>query len=501
MIRAAILAVLLVVGALAPSPRPAWADGDLGKVKHFVFIMQENRSFDNYFGALPYVPLGAYHPCATPRDKLLDHRCVDGLTCQPGPGGELACSNYNLDANGQKVFAYHDRRICTASGLDHGWVESHHEANWAAPDRTRFASPNDGFVRQNASDNPHQDVLNETIGFYTQDELPFYYALAQTFAIDDRYHASVIGPTLPNRLYYMAATSFGHTTTGEAIPPLPAGYQPPTGTLLDLMDAAGVTWTSYYSDLSASFYLRPYLSPHVKPIAQLATDVANGDLADVVYVDSNFGILDPSAESDEAPPNNIRRGEYFVAQQVAAIRNSALWKDTVIVITYDEHGGCYDHVAPPKARQHHKPNPDGIAPGQCADLSNPPFSLRPGGGANCTESRSDAADTCPGFTPTGPYPRRCPNYAQYGFRVPFIVVSPFAKPGYVSHTLGDHTSLIALVEKRFLTPAGQRRHPALTLRDANASTLEDLFDFDRSPSLDTPIPAAPPESPADEGCS
>jgi phospholipase C len=86
---------------------------------------------------------------------------------------------------------------------------------------TYFSSPNDGFVRQNETDNPHQDVDYDTIGFFTQDELPFYYALAQTFAIDDRFHASVIGPTLPNRLYYMAATSFGHTTTGEAIPPIP----------------------------------------------------------------------------------------------------------------------------------------------------------------------------------------------------------------------------------------------------------------------------------------
>src|SRR5262249_58861280 len=102
----------------------------------------------------------------------------------------------------------------------------------------------------------------------TRDELPFYYALAEPFAIDDRYHASVIGPTLPNRLYFMAATSFGHTTTGEAIPPIPDGYRPITGTLLDLMDEHQVSWMSYYSDLPASAYLRPFVSEHLAPVSR-----------------------------------------------------------------------------------------------------------------------------------------------------------------------------------------------------------------------------------------
>jgi phospholipase C len=479
---------------------PVRADGDLGKVNHLVFMMQENRSFDNYFGALPYVPGGPYHPCGG-KLRPNDHQCVDGLTCTVASGGGLTCSNSNLNAQGEQVFAFHNRLICGRSGLDHGWPASHHEANWLHPERTFRASPNDGFVRQNESDNPHQDVDPETIGFFTQDELPFYYALAQTFAISDRYHASVIGPTLPNRLYFMAATSFGHTTTGEAIPPLPAGYRPITGTLFDLMDEHNVSWMSYYSDLPASAYLRPFETTHRAPISQFASDLAAGHLADVTYVDPDFGILHGATESDEAPPNSIRRGQFFVAQNVAAIRNSQFWKDTIIVITYDEHGGCYDHVRPPRARQHGKRTPDGIAPGQCADLSNPPASEERAAGAHCSESMDDAASTCAAFTPTGRYPTSCPSFNQYGFRVPFIVVSPFAKPHYVSHTLGDHTSLVALVEKRFMSD-GQpgRGYPSLTERDAAADTLEDLFDFDHSPSLNAPIPAAPPESSTDAGC-
>jgi phospholipase C len=501
MTRRAIPTLLTLTCLMVPAMRPrvARADGDLRKANHLVFIMQENRSFDQYFGALPYVPGGAYHPCTGPR-KRWDHQCVDGLTCQAGEGGELSCSNSNSNLAGQQIFAFHNRRICLRSGLDHGWPASHREANWEHPEDTARSSPNDGFVRQNESDNPHQDTDFDTIGYYTQDELPFYYALAQTFAIGDRYHASVIGPTLPNRLYYMAGTSFGHTTTGEAIPPIPDGYRPITGTLFDLMDENGVSWMNYYSDLPASAYLRPFLSEHLAPIAQFATDVAAGHLADVTYLDPNFGILDSSQETDESPPNSIRKGQYFVAQQLAVIRNSQFWKDTIVIVTYDEHGGCYDHVAPPKARQRRRRTPDGIYPGQCADLSNPPDSEEEGAGVNCSQSMDDALETCPGFTPDGPYPRSCPSFDQYGFRVPFIAVSPFAKPHYVSHTLGDHTSLVALVEKRFLSENG-KKHLALAGRDARADTLEDLFDFDASPSLDTVLPSAPAPSPDDLGCS
>ena len=306
------LVALSCIAVSTTHPGTVHADGDIRKVNHLVLMMQENRSFDNYFGALPYVAGGPYHPCAGEKPRT-DHRCVDGLTCQVDSGGNLGCSNYNLNLAGEKIFAFHNRRICGASGLDHGWPASHREANWTNPENTYLSSPNDGFVRQNESDNPHQNVDYETIGFFTQDELPFYYALAQTFAIDDQYHASVIGPTLPNRLYYMAATSFGHTTTGEAIPPIPAGYRPITGTLLDLMDKEHVSWMNYYSDLPASAYLRPFLSEHLAPISQFATDLAAGRLADVTYIDADFGILDPSRESDEAPPNSIRRGQYFVA--------------------------------------------------------------------------------------------------------------------------------------------------------------------------------------------
>ena len=138
---------------------------------------------------------------------------------------------------------------------------------------------------------------------------------------------------------------------------------------------------------------------------------------------------------------------------INAVRNGPNWKDSIIFFTYDEHGGSYDHVRPPRARQGGQRTPDGIVPGLCADLSNPPASQQPGGGANCTLSLNIEKSFCAAFAanPTGPFPDECASFDQLGFRVPFMAISPFSKPHYVSHTVADHTSLLAFIEKRFLS--------------------------------------------------
>ncbi|MGO9059524.1 MAG: alkaline phosphatase family protein [Candidatus Binataceae bacterium] len=130
-------------------------------------------------------------------------------------------------------------------------------------------------------------------------------------------------------------------------------------------------------------------------------------------------------------------------------------------------------------------------------MSNPPASEQPSAGLNCIESNLIEESFCPGLTPTGSFPARCANFDQLGIRVPFVAVSPFSKRHYVSHTVGDHTSLIALVERRFL---GMDH---LTDRDAHASTLEDLFDFNHSPSLNAPVDPslALPANSSDPGCA
>jgi len=518
----ALLGTTFILAELTSSP--ARAEGDLGKVKHIIVVMQENHSFDNYFGALVYAPGSPYHLPRIDGDRDSDdqggcdnddHRCVDGLSCVPDRTGNLMCLNSNRDPDdtGKRVVrAFHDARRCAAPDLDHSWVGAHKEANFRAPNRSLEDAKNNGFVQVNdVTEQPDNGVSSatedQTMNFYNQDEIPFYYDLAQKFAISDRYFCSVLGPTFPNRSYLMAATSFGHLTTSDSFPPPGSGgYKPVTGTIFDLLDQGGVAWADYFSDVPQGGSFRPFSAsgadPHFLPVALFLAQAAGAPgvppLPSVAFIDPNFGVLNPAAENDEHPPTDIQRGQAFVSQVVSALRNGPSWQDSVVFITYDEHGGSYDHVAPPLAPQGGARTPDGIAPGQCADLSNPPMSLAPGAGAECSSNLLSSTDTsvadaialCPALAakPTGPFPNQCASFDQLGFRVPFIAVSPFAKRRYVSHTVGDHTSLLALIEKRFL-PSGSH----LTKRDRHASTLEDLFDFDHAPSLDVPIsPVAPP---------
>jgi phospholipase C len=506
-------------------PLSARAAGDLQRVNHVVVVMQENHSFDNYFGALPYVPGGPYHPGPCDPD---DHACVDGLACGPSDAG-LACSNFNRDDRGRPVRAFHSRNYCPGPDLRHDWPASHQEANYLFPALTLLRSPNDGFVLVNdgvtalvpplvpdgGGGQPDHGVESatedDTMGFYDQGDLPFYYALAQTFATGDRYFSSVIGPTFPNRAYALAATSFGHLTTLEIIPPLlppPGGYKPVTGTIMDLLDGAGVSWTNYFADIPTTGIFRGVDPTHIAAVTDFfaiaalppgaACPLPAVSFVDPAFGSNAFGTNPFLIEFDEHPPTDIRKGQFFVSQVIGALRASPCWKDSVAFVTWDEHGGFYDHVAPAKAPQGGVRTPDGIGPGQCADLSSPPASEQPGGGAQCDVSRLDAASICPGFTPAVPYPLHCASFDQLGFRVPFIAVSPFSRPHHVSHGVADHTSMLAFIEKRFLGGGGDRPH--LTARDLNASTLEDLFDFDAAPSTDAAVPTAPPPLPNDPGC-
>jgi phospholipase C len=528
-----VLRRLAWVGSLAVvllGTRPLVAEGNPHRVKHIIILMQENHSFDNYFGALAYAPGSPYHSPRHDGDgdrddrggcRADDHRCVDGLTCKVDAAGNFNCLNSNLDDDGSTVLAFHDSRRCTGPDLDHGWNDTHREANFLNPNNSLAQTLSDGFVRINDITEQHDNGVetptdDQSMAFYNQNELPFYYDVAQKFAISDRYFCSVLGPTFPNRSYLMAATSFGHLTTSETFPP-PGGYKPITGTIFDLMEAHGVTWADYFQDAPQGGSFRPFSltpgasDPHFMPLkvflAQAAGTPGAGTLPQVSFVDPSFGLFGQKFENDEHPPTDIQRGQAVVSQIISAVRNGPAWKDSIIIVTYDEHGGFYDHVPPPRASQGHAPNPDGINPGQCEDLSNAPASLQPGGGAECTISRGGAIQLCAALAanPTGPFPPECANFDQLGFRVPFMAISPFSKPHYVSHTQGDHTSLLALIERVFMTADGDGRdrddrdddrdggHPHLTKRDQHANTLEDLFDFDRSPSFHTQIgTAAPP---------
>ena len=217
----------------------------LAKVKHVLILMQENHSFDNYFGALAYAPGSPYHPASGGECRKNDHSCVDGLTCSRTPGGDLACANSNVHADGRVVRAFHDSNRCVAPDLEHSWPGTHLERNFANPNESRKGTA-DGFVRVN--DATEGQLAGETMGFYTEAEIPFYFDLAAKFAIGDRYFAAVLGPTFPNRSFLLAATSFGHLTTSDSFPP-PGGYKPITGTIFDLLEAHGVGWANYFQDV------------------------------------------------------------------------------------------------------------------------------------------------------------------------------------------------------------------------------------------------------------
>jgi phospholipase C len=495
-LRALGLSVLLAgcSGGASSGEDATAAEVGVHKVKHVIVVMQENHSFDNYLGALVHAPGSPYHGPAAGSAGCNgdDHRCLDGLSCAVGPDGGPICSNANPGDDGGMVAAFHNPNRCVQPNPDHSWAGSHRQVNYDQPNAARSAPMMNGFVRVSHS--------VQTMGFYTQDELPFYYDLAQRFAVGDRFFAPMLGPTFANRAYLMAATSFGHLVTSDEVPPL-AGYKPIHGTIWDLLDKNQVSWVNYYQDVPQAASFRALgstlFSAHFMPLSLFLLQATGfGELPAVSFVDPSFGALGDAFETDEEAPTDIQRGQAFVSRVMNAVRNGPYWADSVIFLVYDEHGGFYDHVPPPPAVP-----PDPIEPGQCADLSSTPASLSPGRGAQCASNLKGSSDTtvvqatklCPALaaSPTGPYPAECAHFDQYGIRVPFVAVSPFARPQYVSHTVADHTSILAFIETAFLPPvAGQRQH--LTARDQSADALLDLFDFAGSPSLHTTIGTASP---------
>ncbi|HEV8015501.1 MAG TPA: alkaline phosphatase family protein [Stellaceae bacterium] len=512
MLRGSFLALMGAIALVAVAlTGPARADGDLGKVNHIIILTQENHSFDNYFGVLAFAPGSPYHSAGGGACSAADHLCVDGLNCVVNPDTTLSCANRNIDDDGTYVTAFHETGRCVVPDLDHSWVGTHEEVNFIDPNNTLKQARDDGFVKVNDAteqvDTGESPTEDQTIGYYDQTDLPYYYSLAANFAISDEHYASILGPTIPNRFYLMAATSFGHLTTSDAVPP-PGGYKPITGTIFDLLDAAHVTWADYFQDVPQSADFRVPVSPNPLPPGSAPLNVffaqaagasvpGFGPLPAVSFIDPNFGTAGSATENDEHPPTDIQRGQAYVSQVVAALRNGPHWSDSILLISYDEHGGFYDHARPPKAQQGGLLTPDGINPGQCEDLSAAPASEQPGGGVECSSNFTSTTDTsvkdaealCSDLNanPTGPYPANCANFDQLGVRIPLIAVSPFAKVGYVSHKVTDHSSMLALIEQRFLKPRPFHAREHLTARDEHAWDMEDMFDFTNSPSLNTAV--------------
>ncbi len=361
--------------------------GDDIPIEHIIMLMQENRSFDHYFGTMPG---------------------VDGIP----PGAS------NPNAAGDPVEPFHTTEYCIED-VGHGWNPSHREWNDGA---------NDGFVTANDPDG------ERALGYLDGSDLPFYWDLYSRFAMSDHHHCSLLGPTWVNRIFYMAGTSFGLTRNT----PIPMDRLVEPYVIFNLLDERGLDWRIYNPGLPFALGGFPDVISRnfdrLASIDQLHADLAAGTLPPVSYVDPAFA---GANQSDEHPPANIQVGQAFVRDIVEAVMASPLWDRTVLIITYDEHGGFYDHVPPPEA---------------CPPGDYPP-ELEPG---------DDPGD-----------------FDRYGFRVPLVVVSPYSRAGYVSDRVTDHGSILRFVETRFLMPA-------LTARDANAWPLMDMFDFDAPPFMTPP---------------
>jgi phospholipase C len=392
-------------GSLPFPGLPAGVD-TIPQIEHIVVLMMENHSYDNRMGML-------LRPGA------------DGFRI--GRHGLPTASNPYPDGSIQHAF-----RMPTTCQLpskpSQEWTASHN-----AYDNGRM----DGFVRTPIDPLTTEIVGGVAMGYWQQEDQPFYYSVYRNFPIADRYFCSVLGQTYPNRRYLLAATSIGMIDdTTPAVTDYPAN-----GTIFDELDAHGITWKDYFSttpstELFPELYLKN-AGTKVVPIADFFADAAAGSLPSYCLVEPDYG------NQSEENPQNIAVGEEFTASVVNAVINGPDWDRTALLLTYDEHGGYYDHVPPPSAIP-----PDNIGP-----------TLLPG------ENGFD-------------------GFARYGFRVPFTVISPWARREFVSHQVYDHTSILKLVETKW-------NLPALTYRDANAAPMVDMLDL-RRPSFATPPELAQP---------
>ncbi len=391
-------------------------------IKTIVVLMQENRSFDSYFGRL---------------GKFMHRTDIES------PPDDASNPERVGDPNSPRHPLAHAPYLCS-SDMNHEWAGTRLSYN---------GGKMDGFFQANHMwTDPTQPQVSDALStgdralwWYDERDIPFYYDLASTFAIGDHYHASVLGPTYPNRDYLYAATSLGVTDDRSANL---AGWGPEKDlTIFDMLERRHVTWAIYVDSfphiprvgaLLGSSYMSRWPSARLQHMSDFNDQAAAGTLPQVVFVDAS--INEGVDGNDEHPPADIQTGESFVSDVVHALMTSPQWKDLALFFTYDEHGGLYDHVAPPTACA-----PDRGAP----DFRN-------------NEDRAAGG-----------------GFDRLGMRVPFVVVSPWAKKSYVSHQTYDHTSITRFIEAKFTLPA-------LTHRDANALPPYDMFDFSR------PTFAAPP---------
>ena len=419
---------------LARAAAAAPAHGKLKDIEHVVILIQENRSFDHYFGTLSGVRgFGDKHA-----HKVFLQRGVDGKTLHP----------------------FHLQSQCLPD-LTHEWGPQHLSWNGGKMDRFLFEHETEDVPSKYGS--PDGTGV-ETMGYYKRSDLPFYYALADAFTICDGYHCSVIGPTDPNRLYSMSGTlDPDGTHGGPLVETLVATRNSMAGkftwtTMPEQLEARGVSWKQY---TAGSGGVLDSVLPFFKPFSPGSTlaqkglqpvypddflkDLASGSLPQVSWVLSSLGASEHPGFSGP-PPGEI------VARQVfeALVSHPGTWRKTALFITWDENGGFFDHVAPP--------TPPAGTKGEYLTVATLP----------------DKAQGIRG--PIG-----------LGFRVPMLVVSPFSRGGLVCSETFDHTSTLRFLETRF----GAEVPNLSAWRRKTTGDLTAAFNFAAKPKFGRPhLPAA-----------
>jgi len=375
-------ALALGVGSTAGAARVrALPKPQQSGIQHIVVCCMENRSFDHFAGWIP------------------------------GADGRQAGLTYT-DANGAAYPTYPlapDYQGCAHPDPDHSYQGGRIEYDRGACDGWLRAGSNDIY----------------TIGYYTQSDLPFFAGAANRWTVCDRYFAAILAGTYPNRLYLHAAQT-DRLDDSLTITTLP--------TIWDRLAEKSLPAKYYFSDVPFLVLWGAKYLPIMHPISDFFSDCAAGKLPAVSYVDPHMLGEAEGLSADDHPHADIRNGEAFLNAVYSAVTSSPNWPNTVLVITYDEWGGFFDHVPP-----------------QAAPI--PPASA--------------AAGDTDGLR---------------GFRVPTFVISPWS-PAQVSHQVFDHTSILNMIEWRWhIDP--------LTIRDATAANLASALDFTRK-NLAAPAFAVP----------
>jgi phospholipase C len=376
---------------------------------------------------------------------MLENHSYDNFLGMLGraPGEAPRGEGFSLDASGAPTATnpYADGRVQHAFHMPTTCqLGNQPTQEWKAAHEQYDGGTLQGFVRSGSGP--------VAMGYWTGDDLPFTYSLATAFPIGDRWFCSLLGQTEPNRRYLIAATSAG--LTDDLANPLllldPPRYlkSPKNGTIFEQLSEQGIPWRNYVARYPGGATPDLYYAEDAaieaqdeRPFDDFFGDAAEGRLPAVSLLDPDY--LTQSQEN----PQNIVVGEALLARVVHALGSSPQWLRSLLVVVYDEHGGYYDHVPPPVALP-----PDDIPP--------------------CTHGE-------PAYD----------GFARYGFRVPAIVVSPYARRHHVSSVLHDHTSILAMVERKW-------NLPALTYRDANANDLTDFLDRAALAAARPTFPALPP---------